>query len=149
MTERTRWLDLSERCENATGPDRAIDAEIEAALTGRVTHKDAVGWTMKPQDDEWKLRQIANSPYISSFKRPAPGYTASLDAITALTKQELPATRVHLSFGDGLSSAAISRGYGARRTWPCGCVERADYEIALALCAAFCCAMAEKTEAAR
>lgn len=128
MMTRETWLALAERCEKATGPDREIDGKIAHALRPGVL-----------------IRGFYFTPY-----------TASLDAITALIERELPGTswRIHwrgigrnccgmisrlgpddydefnVEFGD---EVAIGRGY--RVATP-----------ALALCAAFCRAMAEKAE---
>ena len=84
MTDRATLEALLARVLKGTGPDRKLDAEIEACLTGRVTHPRNPGWTFEPQDVEWKLARLANSPFISQASRPAPPYTASLDAALTL-----------------------------------------------------------------
>ena len=100
MTDRTTLLALAERCEQAAGPDRELDAEIEALLTGRVTHPRAPGYTLKAQDVEWKLARLADSGFISSARRPAPPYTASLDAAVTLVPE---GWRYDLTNGDLVS----------------------------------------------
>lgn len=59
------WLDLAERCRNATGPDREIDAAIYKAARS----KD-FGYSEK--------------------ERNCPAYTRYLDAIAALIEDKLP-----------------------------------------------------------
>jgi hypothetical protein len=90
MTDPATLLAIAERCEQAAGPDRELDAEIEAYLTSRVTHPRAPGYTLEKQDAEWKLARLAESGFISSARRPAPPYTASLDAAVTLVPVELP-----------------------------------------------------------
>ena len=87
MTSPTTLLALAERCEQAAGPDRELDAEIEACLTGRVTHLRAPGWTFEAQDTEWKLARLVDTQFISRVSRPAPPYTASLDAAVTLVPE--------------------------------------------------------------
>jgi hypothetical protein len=87
MTDPTTLLALAERCEQADGPDRELDAEIEACLTSRVTHPLAPGWTFEAQNCEWKLARLAEIKFISRASRPAPHYTASLDAAVMLVPE--------------------------------------------------------------
>jgi hypothetical protein len=87
MTDPATLLALAKRCEQAAGPDRELDAEIEACLTGRVTHPHAPGYTLEKQDAEWKLARLAESGFISSARRPARPYTASLDAAVTLVPE--------------------------------------------------------------
>ena len=84
MTDRATLEALLARVLEGEGPDRELDGEIEACLTGRVTHPRDPGWTFEPQDVEWKLARLADSPFISRASRPAPFYTASLDAALTL-----------------------------------------------------------------
>lgn len=87
MTDRATLEALLARVLEGTGPDRELDAEIEACLTGRVTHPRNPGWTFEKQDAEWKLARLADSPFISQASRPAPPYTASLDAALTLVPE--------------------------------------------------------------
>ena len=41
MTNPTTLLALAERCKQAAGPDRVLDAEIMCALLGHMIHKDS------------------------------------------------------------------------------------------------------------
>jgi hypothetical protein len=69
-------------------PSRELDAEIDALLTGRVTHPLLpVGYTMKAEQQEWRAAQLAQSPYISNNRGPALRYTTSLDAAASLIPQ--------------------------------------------------------------
>jgi hypothetical protein len=130
MTSKAEWLALAERCEKATGPDREIDAEIYDTLC--------------PQ----RLGYKAGKNIVRLFGGAAwlPCFTVSLDAITALIERELPATWVwtlgqnihHRTWGVSINNldsdgAPYSVCWGASSHAP-----------ALALCAAFCRAMAEK-----
>jgi hypothetical protein len=87
MSERATLEALLARVLEGTEPDRELDAEIEAFLTGRVTHPRNPGYTFEPQDPEWKLARLADSPFISRASRPAPPYTASLDAALTLVPE--------------------------------------------------------------
>jgi hypothetical protein len=78
MTDRTTLLALAERCEQAAGPDRVLDAEITKSFIPRdATHvvRSRYGWSfIIAQELEW----LENQPY-----------TASLDAAVTLYP-ELP-----------------------------------------------------------
>ena len=97
MTDRATLQALLNRVLEGTGPDRELDAEIEACLTGRVTHPRNPGWTFEKQDAEWKLARLADSRFISRASRPAPPYTGSLDAALTRVPQ---GWRYDLSNGD-------------------------------------------------
>ena len=84
MTDRATLEALLARVLEGAGPDRELDADIEACLTGRVTHPRAPGWTFEAQDTELKLARLVNIRFISRASRPAPPYTASLDAALTL-----------------------------------------------------------------
>jgi hypothetical protein len=87
MTDRATLEALLARVLEGTGPDRELDAEIEAFLTGRVMHPRAPGWTFEPQDTEWKLARLADRTFISRACRPAPPFTGSLDAALTLVPE--------------------------------------------------------------
>ena len=131
------WLAIAEAAEAATGPDREIDARIGAALDichGSVSVR------------EWG--KIARSLTHDML----PPYTASLDAITAAAeaaKMDWCAS-IH---SDGQRSRAYVECYVATRPKRKGGVAEivADHHgdtttPALALCAAFARAMAERSE---
>ena len=138
MTSKAEWLALAERCEKATGPDREIDAEIYDALC--------------PQ----RLGYKAGKNIVRVFGGAAwlPCFTISLDAITALIERELPEMqwlcRPDKEEG-GFAKLCNPRSLKpwetieqeSLKTWPCWAY--ADTP-ALALCAAFCHAMAEAAE---
>lgn len=127
---RAQWLALAERCEKAKGPDRELDEDIAQAL----------GWTTFMFGGAglcWK--DTAGEP------RPTPPrWTSSLDAIVALIDVWLPRWRVRWQTdGDGVHEAFLENkgDFGAveaRHTLSFG------INPALALCAAFCRAMAER-----
>ena len=87
MTNRAILESLFARVLEGTGPDRELDADIEACLTGRVTHPRAPGWTFETQDTELKLARLVDIQFISRVSRPAPPYTASLDAALKLVPE--------------------------------------------------------------
>jgi hypothetical protein len=146
---REEWLALAERIEKATKPNREIDARISVAVGAvvmwfsKVTGKWAF-WTT-PVDPN---PSAAFPNVVLSFNKDdafralgeytiAPHYTGSLDAITALIEREFPDrlwTVLRFAFG---AKAAIDPTLGT--------VIFADAETpALALCAVFCRAMAER-----
>ena len=113
-TKAAQWLDLAERCEKATGLDRKIEEVIFVAL-GRLPY----------------------SPWIGDI-------TASLDAITALIERELPGMRwlcrSDVKGGTGIVYPKPIAGLSAATpTWAADAATPA-----LALCAAFAKAMADK-----
>ena len=120
-----KWVELAERCEQATGPDRKIDWAIVEAI-GKADF----------------YRTYATKPLL--HKGLVPTYTTSLDAITALIERELPGWRVRWhTDGDGVHEAFLEDkgdfdAIDARHT------ETFAASPALALCAAFCRAMNEK-----
>jgi hypothetical protein len=136
---RDEWLELSARCEKATGPNREIDAAIMAALGGfRVTaESQAVSI--------WEMRKAATArahgPMVLG------NLSSSLDAITALIERELPEAEFNSTGkvqGDGVGGLKRyayawlvigPRQYG-------GVVVASE---ALGRCATFCRAMAERT----
>lgn len=121
---------LIERVENLTGPDREIDAEIDAALFGgRAAHtfsEDCGGARLRksygagtvflngdPNDNGGHV--------LTRHHRMADGYTASLDAAIALTERVLPGAKISLFIGhltsakDGSGSRAqVVRGKGPK-----------------------------------
>jgi hypothetical protein len=126
MTSKAEWLALAERCEKAMEPDREIDWCIHAAI---------LNWPA-----EIKPRQPGDAEY-----------TASLDAITALIERELP--DFHWRIQGGCKKTGWIQMSGDPRAYIKS--KAKDYKIgfdgeaatpALALCAAFCRAMAEAAE---
>jgi hypothetical protein len=61
-------LELAERCEQATGPDRELDCRIWLAATGGLSFE--LGHAVVPDLGQWQ----------------APAYTASLDAAMTLSR---------------------------------------------------------------
>jgi hypothetical protein len=126
MTTKAEWIALAERCEKATGSDREIDAEIYDALC--------------PQ----RLGYKAGKNIVRMFGGAAwlPCCTNSLDAITALIERELPEVRWVCRTDTLGGFGNLYRRRNPDRSWPCFA-----FTPALALCAAFCRAMAEKVTA--
>jgi hypothetical protein len=66
-------LELADRCEKATGPDRELDADIASSL----------GWRFRPSFRATMI--VAFDP--SGIARPAPRPTSSLDAAMSLVPE--------------------------------------------------------------
>jgi hypothetical protein len=86
MTDKATWLALAARCEEAKGPDREIDFDIDAGLAAPAL-----------------IRGFIAKMY----------YTASIDAITALIERELPGAYVHSLCDEGNYAAAGVNDCGA------------------------------------
>jgi hypothetical protein len=119
MTKREQSLEIARRCEEATVLDQEIDALIYNTLHAY------------PSD-------------LPSLYR----YTASLDAITSLIGEKLPDSSWMIGFGrirpdEPLGGACIYRDIAGN--FPIARMESAT--PALALCAAFAMAMADKESA--
>jgi hypothetical protein len=98
MVDKERLVELAERCEAATGPDRLFDAEIYVALDGERENVDA----------------LAINGQVGSW---VPEFTASLDAAMQLVPEgwdsslhanvgEQSRARVYSSAGDSRWSYA-------------------------------------------
>lgn len=141
MTTREQWLALAERCEKATGLDMEINVTIQAYVSG---------WSAET------LAYFLTDFRISRFDR----YTASLDAITALIERELPKSSWLGGYAqqeDCDSDDGMPGGWGrlfpafSEQFYPKGDEEHERFLVegcattALALCAAFCRVMAERS----
>lgn len=142
-TTAQQWLDLADRCEKATGPDREIDATIAIALFGwREVVEYIDPWGEVPRF----INKDGDGPCIPER------YAESLDAITALIEREIPHALYYVSFSWAAESKAatgvinVFGGVAPKRY-----VEQQHTgtatAAALALCAAFCRAMAAKVGA--
>ena len=124
MTTKAEWLALAERCEKAMEPDCQLELQLLSAAIGK----------------RWQLGTDT-----------VPRYTSSLDAITALIERELP--DFHWRIQGGCKKTGWIQMSGDPRAYIKS--KAKDYNIgfdgeaatpALALCAAFCRAMAEAAE---
>lgn len=150
---RDEWLTLAKRCEKATGPDREIDVAII-----RAAYPDIGECAPLCEGDEpvfW------HAPYC---KQPCPTLTASLDAITGLIETRLPGFAWKCGTCSVSDDAWICPDWNgpehgkrlieefggpARGTWLDEGIDidrRPPGNIALALCEAFCRAMAERAD---
>jgi hypothetical protein len=132
MTSKAEWLALAERCEGATGPDREIDAEIYDATTPHLLYAGEYA-------GKRAVRRSGGAVWL-------PFFTYSLDDITALIKRELPGLGWRIAGQDEHGGKPY-----AQIRWPIqNQIWRQEIAHAatpsLALCAAFCRAMAEKAE---
>jgi len=148
---RDEWTALAERCEKATGPDREIDVALCIAADAPRILTHLLSKELRPlQKGQW---YACGDGYVSHpewvyldgapGKSPAERYTASLDAITALVERELPGCGFVVK--SRLTTAKTIARIFLRR-WE---AVSSDYATtpALALCAAFCRAMASKETA--
>lgn len=130
----SEWLELARRCEQATGADQSTDETIATAL----------GWEFVgiAGDGAWVIGRGDAMKALFAV----PEFTTSLDAITALIERELPSAWVwtlgqnvhHRTWGASINNL---NEYGEPYSV---CWGQSRYSPALALCAAFCRAMAEK-----
>lgn len=133
MTTRETWLALAERCEAAKGPDREISEGILSAL-GYARISDA-HWFCEGKGHWNDGNRIA----------------ASLDAITALIERELPGCGWSVDrspsdakiAGSPVLPEAFIMQHGDEWTYEGWPLCKAHTPV-LALCAAFCRAMAER-----
>jgi hypothetical protein len=144
---REEWLALAERIEKATGPNRELDARISVAVGDvvmrflKVSGKWAFWTTPVEPMQSASLSNVSGNEddafrSLGNYKI-APRYTGSLDAITA---------RIELEFPDRLWTARrLEIGAKAAIDPTLATAIYADAETpALALCAVFCRAMAER-----
>jgi hypothetical protein len=81
MTDPATLLTLAERCEQAAGPDRELDAEIAVALFGGEIIWKTANWTI----NSYPARRVKNSDYVGGYQNAAIfTYTESLDAAVTL-----------------------------------------------------------------
>ncbi len=87
--------ELLELVENATGPDREIDADLFVALINPewVTSKKDPGFAAADKRSFWPE---GKARYITRDCKPAPQYTASIDAAVALVERMLPGWSIEM-----------------------------------------------------
>jgi hypothetical protein len=124
VTTKAQWIALADRCETATGPDRDIDAEIYDATTPHVLYAGEYA-------GKFAVRTSGSAVWL-------PFFTYSIDDITALIERELAPISVDLQIRP---KDAYAKLWLHSRNDPS---IRQAATPALALCAAFCRAMAEK-----
>jgi hypothetical protein len=166
--KREQWLDLAERIEKATGPDREIDAAImfdafavpvgqmsDGGPRGYLWPGDNPSWCFgircPDKDRDWfaKQRQGDEKETLLIERDGAlvlmndlrvPALTASLDAITALIEREFPVEWLRQDKWAGRRATCSM----LLRPTPSTPFAGFSETPALALCAAFCRAMAER-----
>ena len=121
MTSKAEWIALAERCEKATAASSVLSKDIVAAMG--YSWRGMAYWS----DDN-------RTTWVGSVD-----LTYSLDAITALIERELPEVRWVCRTDTLGGFGNLYRRRNPDRSWPCFA-----FTPALALCAAFCRAMAEK-----
>lgn len=81
------YSELLSRIEQASGPDREIDADIDVLLFGGETVWKQANYTM----EMYPASRRASKSHIGGFANEhVPLYTASLDATVALVERMLP-----------------------------------------------------------
>lgn len=124
-------LEIAEKCEKATGPDREIDCEIAVALFGgEIIWKQSVG-TM----EAYPVRRYASQDHVGGFCNGfVPAYTASLDAARGLVRPRWYSVYESQNFAKANVGWALTND-GAPGT---------GKSAPLALCAAFLRALAQE-----
>ena len=79
--------DILTRLQQATGPDRDLDAEIWLATTEGATRKAT---EVKSSTDKWPPYVIDETRDATGRLITVPAYTASIDASLALVERKLP-----------------------------------------------------------
>ena len=150
----SKWVELAERCEQATGPDREIDFKIGFAT----------GWRRDIHDGNDMIIDWEGNMFPDHYGSMLPSVTESLDAITALIERELPGWAWKVGtcsvsddawltpdFNCPMHGDRLKRELGYDRMKPGDLLDvgidielRPSGRAALALCAAFCRAMNEK-----
>lgn len=88
--------DILTRLQQATGPDKELDAEIWLATTEGATRKAA---EVKSSTDKWPPYVIDETRDATGRLITVPAYTASIDASLALVERKLPGK--HILIGKG------------------------------------------------
>ena len=136
----SKWLELAERCEKATGPDREIDWAIGLAT----------GWRRDIHDGNNMIIDWEGNMFPDHYGSLLPSVTESLDVITALIERELPGWYRASGFNTQADADDIlADGHFAVLAPPSEELRdpiriAACASEALARCAAFCRAMAAK-----
>ncbi len=144
MATHQEFLQLAERCEKATGPDREIDFAI-GLLSGVYQLAEPIcGERIEGDTTVYVtyMHPVYNSQWHGPINSCVPKLTASLDAITALIERELPGWHWHASTHMRKGVSAINDG---SNDWAWITADTP----ALALCAAFCRAMADHATATK
>lgn len=170
VATKAQWLALADRCETATGSDRDIDAAImfdafakpvgvmsDGGPRGYLWPDDNPSWNFgmrfpgkdrdwfnqtRSKDEKETLLLERDGALVLMNDIRIPRLTASIDAITALIERELPD---HSWLRKGETYMTVYRRPADDKTWATH-IDVPGSTPALALCAAFCRAMAEKTE---
>ena len=161
MTSSSEWTQIAEACESAEGPDREIDARMAAALR---FIPDRPEWCEESRltvpvsymTDHERVVMVTLKKGERLLSRVSPPYTSSLDAITEAIKWEFPDPYFGIgraSRKDGRDWLAIVPGSGWSPSSLGVTTEVFNEKLCayartyvLALCAAFCRAMAVKAE---
>lgn len=153
MTMREEWLALAKKCRRIKGPHTRLDAQIALASGEQIlrVYNDG-GWSMAHRGDvHWwthcpasaakkGVARHAQGAIMGSIKRVP--YTSSIEAITGLIARALPGWHWEV----GADRSAMMRNPGEWRGAADDICIWGAASPALALCEAFCRAMAEKAK---
>lgn len=165
MSDAAKWIELAERCEKATGPDRELDAAVMfdafAVPVGQMSDGGPRGYLWPSDNPSWSfglrfpgkgrdwfakqrrgdkketllLERDGALVLMNDIRVPA--LTGSLDAITALVEEQMPGAHHGYCRTDASTWAFVRLGGVPIESKPAA-------TPVLALCAAFCRAMAAK-----
>jgi hypothetical protein len=77
-------LELADRCEKATGPDRELDCEIVVAVGGGEIVWKQANYTM----EAYPAHRVPSANHLGGFaNEPVPAFSASLDAAMQLVPE--------------------------------------------------------------
>lgn len=143
-------VEMLERVEKATGPDRDLDRALMAlAYDWGQRHIGAICWDdghdtcckdAKHIDLVWIDRSTDKwvTTAVQGFE-----FTGSVDCVLALAERALPGWRVNMVRGESYSSAQFMKGWGGgKKIGPA--FERPDDELPLAILAALLAAIIAK-----
>lgn len=148
MTTREQWLELAARCETAKGSDLELDVLVGLALDWKTDAtrplREVVSIYGGPA--AFVERCVNSVVSIYSHDEHMPRWSGSLDTITALIERELPGAFVnscsyHVNYGRPWAEIGEPGFLEKDEFWQ---VESDAATEALARCAAFCLAMAER-----
>ncbi len=101
MIKKQEWLELAQRCEKATGPDREMDGDIAAALA---LHPS---WLPRFPERPWLWADFIAPDDWETWEAPCLTDTAHLGAIVALIERTLPGWSGCFDFGKPFPDGAL------------------------------------------
>jgi hypothetical protein len=130
MTDAAKWIELAERCEKATGPDRELDFEIGFAT----------GWREDFIDGNEMILDWDCNAFPNHYGSLLPSVTEEFDVISTRIRLHLDVEWLRI---DAWAEKPVTCSFLLRPV-PSSSIGGGGATITLALCAAFCRAMAAK-----